>query len=213
MFWKWKKQPPQDDVPFVRVQTRKRLWLDKRNIGKEIHIGFADGARYYIYPHDEIMDEILATRNVGKTKSWIERGLYHWPSLPKWAVELLAQYEVTERRQQHEPIVKGEAKTQWPNDDVQFVRVQKRTNLFISKKNIGKAYHIAFAFDGRYYLYPHDEVMNEIVSKKNVGNTKSWIERGLFHWPYPPKWAREMLAQYEVTKRMYDRAVVHHSFS
>ncbi len=206
MFWKWKKQPPQDDVPFVRVQTRKRLWLDKRNIGKEIHIGFADGARYYIYPHDEIMDEILATRNVGKTKSWIERGLFHWPSLPKWAVELLAPYEVTERRQQKEPIEKGETKAQRPNDRARSGIIERKSQLTLKRKNIGKGIHIAFPHDGRYYIYPHDKIMKVILATRNVGNTRSWIENGLYTWPYPPGWAQELLAPYEVTESIYKRA-------
>ncbi len=83
-----------DGKKFLKVQVKGRFSVDKKYLRKDIYIAFLQGAKCYLYPHDDVLNKILARGAIGNTRSWEENGVYNWPSLPKWASDLLSEYEI-----------------------------------------------------------------------------------------------------------------------
>ena len=83
-----------DGNSFLKIQLKGRLSLDKKYIGKSIHIAFCQDNRWYIYPHDEIKKVIIDLGLIAKTKSWKQKGLYNWPKIPEKLIPLLSKYAV-----------------------------------------------------------------------------------------------------------------------
>jgi hypothetical protein len=83
-----------DGSLFLKVQLKGRMTIDKKYIGKNIHIAFLNGDDCFVYPHDEIMERILELEKIGSSKSWLEDGAYSWPNPPFWATEILSDYKV-----------------------------------------------------------------------------------------------------------------------
>jgi hypothetical protein len=74
----------------LRVQLKGRLTLEKKYAGKGIHVAFLHDGELYLYPHDALMELVLAETTVGATKSWTEVGGYSWSRL---GVDMLARIE------------------------------------------------------------------------------------------------------------------------
>ena len=73
-----------------------RLTFKQEYRRKGIYIAFEDSGTSYLYPHDEILDQILALgKSIAGTPSWEEKGLYHFPRLSKKHKELLEPYKLT----------------------------------------------------------------------------------------------------------------------
>ena len=64
---------------FLKVQLKSRLSFDRKYQGKEIWIAFPDKGGWYVFPHDEILNELLTKSNVSNTSSWAEKGIYSFP--------------------------------------------------------------------------------------------------------------------------------------
>ncbi len=62
-----------------------------------------------------------------------------------------------------------------------YLKIQLKGRLTFDKKYIGKDIYISF-FDRDWYIYPHDILLNEFISE--INNSSSWIEKGLYHYPY-----------------------------
>ena len=84
------------DKTFLKVQLKGRLSIDKKYMNKNIWICFRIKKNLYLYPHDEIMDYIVANSptNISNTISWGKRGLYSWPTIPRWILKFLDQYKL-----------------------------------------------------------------------------------------------------------------------
>jgi len=84
------------DKTFLKVQLKGRLVIDKKYMNKNIWICFRIKKNLYLYPHDEIMDYIVANSptNISNTISWGKRGLYSWPTIPRWVLKFLDQYKL-----------------------------------------------------------------------------------------------------------------------
>lgn len=65
---------------FLKVQL-SRLSFDRKYEGKDIWIAFPDDDGWYIFPHDELLAEVLDDSNIGKTSSWMEKGIYNFPMI------------------------------------------------------------------------------------------------------------------------------------
>lgn len=63
----------------------------KKYHGHELYIAFAVGETWYLYPHDELLSQVLDVTNVGGSESW-EKGSYSWPRLSKQLQKMLAPY-------------------------------------------------------------------------------------------------------------------------
>lgn len=64
------------------------------------------------------------------------------------------------------------------------LKVQLKGRLTFDKKYIGKDIYICF-FDkdrSKWILYPHDELLSSF--EEEIKNTKSWKEKGSYHFPY-----------------------------
>jgi|TARA_B100000575_G_C23019590_1_gene587133 hypothetical protein len=64
----------------IKVQLKGRFTIDKKYLGKDIHIIFIEKSEIRMYKHDEAVN--VATENVLNSKSWKEKGCYHWNKTP-----------------------------------------------------------------------------------------------------------------------------------
>ena len=85
-----------DGDTFLKVQLKGRAVVDKKYEGKDLYIAFPGGSSWYLYPHDEVLREILARTRVGQTKSWREKGGYSFPRLTDAIRPILDPYRIPE---------------------------------------------------------------------------------------------------------------------
>ena len=78
----------------LRVQLKGRLTFDKKYMGNELHIAFADAGTWYLYPHDELLKKVLAVTNVEATQSWIDQEVYHFAHLSTEIRHILEPYRI-----------------------------------------------------------------------------------------------------------------------
>ena len=71
---------------FLKIQLKGRMVIDRKYAGKNIYIAFLDGDECYVYPHDAVRDRVVALG--------YDFSVRHWPKLPKWAFEVLADYRL-----------------------------------------------------------------------------------------------------------------------
>lgn len=86
-----------DGETFLKVQLKGRLVIDKKYIGKNIHIAFFHGDDCYVYPHDEFLEGLIALGKLGARGSnelWDTKGIRSWPQPPSWALDLIANYRI-----------------------------------------------------------------------------------------------------------------------
>lgn len=77
----------------LRVQLKSRLAFKKDYEGKGLHVAFAEGDRWYLYPHDELLAKILSeTALIGASSSWKDKGSYNFPVLSAQLREFLTPY-------------------------------------------------------------------------------------------------------------------------
>lgn len=81
-------------IDFLKVQLKGRFTIDKKYSGKNIFIAFLDGEDCYIFPHDEVMEKVLALDIINESKSWTKDNSYSWPKPTKWAKTLLSEYKI-----------------------------------------------------------------------------------------------------------------------
>lgn len=83
-----------DGNTFIKVQLKGRLTIDKKYFGKEIYVAFNQEEQWYIYPHDQLQEELLSIGHMIRSKSWNEDGGYSWPNIPKNLLEHMRQYAI-----------------------------------------------------------------------------------------------------------------------
>ena len=82
-----------------------------------------------------------------------------------------------------------------------FVKIQLKGRLHFEKKYKGKNIYIAFNQGGKWYLYPHDELLRKKVEgQKTVEGLMKIQNRGMsdgiYNWPSIPKKLEKLMAQY-----------------
>ena len=77
---------------FLKVQLKGRLVIDNIYYGKDIHIAFRSGDTWYLYPHDQVRDDLLKLGKTATSKSWVNSQHYEWPSLSKVHKEYFLRY-------------------------------------------------------------------------------------------------------------------------
>ena len=82
-----------DGEKFLKIQLKSRLTFDKKYIGKDIYVTFPSGIDWYLYPHDALLECVLSTTAIGKTKSW-EDGNYHFPAISRQLRTILEKYKI-----------------------------------------------------------------------------------------------------------------------
>jgi len=79
----------------LRVQLKSRLTFSQKYSGKNLHVAFAAGETWYLYPHDELLAKVLGCTSIGTTRSWLDHGLYSFPVLSKELTNVLDDYRIT----------------------------------------------------------------------------------------------------------------------
>ena len=80
-----------------------------------------------------------------------------------------------------------------------FLKVQLKGRLIFDKKYAGKNLYIAFYEADTWYLYPHDELLELVLSQSNIGATRSWQKSGMYSFPQLSRQLLETLAPYKIT--------------
>jgi len=83
-------------------------------------------------------------------------------------------------------------------DGETFLKVQLKGRLSFETKYTGKNLYVAFCSKGEWYLYPHDELLNRVLGETNVGETRSWVERGGYSFPVLSEQMQELLQPYKI---------------
>lgn len=68
-------------------------------------------------------------------------------------------------------------------DGNRFLKVQLKGRLTIETKYIGKEIYIAFRHKDIWYVYPHDVMMNILLSNEKTKISGSW-KNGGYSWPH-----------------------------
>jgi len=83
-----------DGEMFLKVQLKGRLTIDQKYAGKGIHVAFREKGTWYLYPHDEVRDKLLANGFMAGSVSWEQNGGYGWPYLTPRLRDLMQQYVI-----------------------------------------------------------------------------------------------------------------------
>ena len=81
-----------DGNRFLKVQLKGRLTIQKKYCGKDIYVAFSYKGAWYVYPHDELMNQLTTNGHMIGTKSWDEVGGYSWGTLSVALLRLLQKY-------------------------------------------------------------------------------------------------------------------------
>jgi hypothetical protein len=79
----------------LKVQLKGRLSFYKKYQGKDLWVCFRDEDDWYLYPHDELLQKVLAETNVKNTESWSNGGGYSFRSLSRQLKGWLDAYHLT----------------------------------------------------------------------------------------------------------------------
>lgn len=90
-----------DGATILRVQLKARMVLDRKYLGKGLHIAFRDGERIFVYPHDALLDWVRTRNLMDETRTfWQDQGIRSWARLPSWAEDFLVPlFEIKAVRQ------------------------------------------------------------------------------------------------------------------
>ena len=80
-----------DGVSDVKIQLKGGISFGKKYRGKNLHIGFFDCGQLYIYPHDEVLDQV---ESVISDKKWHEQGTYFQTKITKRFSDVLSPFKV-----------------------------------------------------------------------------------------------------------------------
>ena len=82
---------------FLRVQLKSRFTIDKKYVGKALHIAFPLNLAtndWCVFPHDEIVSVLEARGIYTKSESWTRHGGYSVAGVSSQVLELLARYRL-----------------------------------------------------------------------------------------------------------------------
>jgi len=79
---------------FLKVQLKGRLTIQKKYCGKDIYVAFFHRGDWYVYPHDDMMNQIIAANLMVDSDSWTVKGGYSWPSVSVKLLTMLEPYKV-----------------------------------------------------------------------------------------------------------------------
>lgn len=85
-------------------------------------------------------------------------------------------------------------------DGETLLRVQLKSRLTFDAKYQGKGLYISFPHNDHWYLYPHDEFLETVLTDTGtMTGTQSWEERGLYTFPRLSAHMLDLLSQYRLT--------------
>lgn len=72
-------------------------------------------------------------------------------------------------------------------DGKETLRVQLKGRLTIDKKYLEKELYMTFPYKDCWYLIAHDQLVSIVEENSNWLNTKSWLDKGIYHSAAPSK--------------------------
>jgi hypothetical protein len=79
-------------VTFLKVQLKGRLTFDKKYLGRDLYVCFPHDSNWFVYPHDDLLAQVLSATTVASSDSWKSKGSYSFPGLSQKLRPLLAPY-------------------------------------------------------------------------------------------------------------------------
>ena len=80
-----------------------------------------------------------------------------------------------------------------------ILKIQLKGRLTFKKSYIGKDLCIAFPLDNDWYVYPHDSVLDLVLSRTDLmAGTSSWENRGGYSFPSLSRQLGELLEPYRI---------------
>ena len=76
----------------LKIQLKSRLTFSKKYLGKNLYICFPNNGHWYLYPHDEALEKVIASGQLIGTESWDIRGGYSWKYVTERNQKLLENY-------------------------------------------------------------------------------------------------------------------------
>lgn len=80
-------------------------------------------------------------------------------------------------------------------DGISDIKVQLKGGVSFAKKYRGKNLYICFRSDGCIYLYPHDEILNQV---EETISDKKWLEKGTYFQTKVTSRFRGILEPYKI---------------
>lgn len=77
--------------------------------------------------------------------------------------------------------------------------VQLKSRLCVTSEYRGKNLWIAFPSGNDWFLFPHDEVLNQVVQRTGIQSTVAWKIHGAYSWGAVPANLRTILEPYRLT--------------
>ena len=65
-----------DGKTTLKVQLKARLTIDRKYVGQDLWMNFPSAGKWYLVPHDKLVEAIGETTNWLNTESWKENGAY-----------------------------------------------------------------------------------------------------------------------------------------
>ncbi len=84
-------------------------------------------------------------------------------------------------------------------DGTTTLRGQLKSRVVINKKYQGKGLHLAFPVDGRWYLVPHDELIDIAGKTTRWLRSSSWTSDGEYSVARPSRQMLDRLAAHALT--------------
>lgn len=66
-----------DGINTMRVQLKGRMSIDRKYLGKDLHMAFPSLGHWYLVGHDHLVEMVGRHTNWLNTASWIDKGSYH----------------------------------------------------------------------------------------------------------------------------------------
>ena len=84
------------------------------------------------------------------------------------------------------------------NIDGSFLKIQLKGRLTFCEKYRGKDLYVVFPNDGGWYLYPHDELLQRVLTETGIAKTESWSEHGSYSFPNISHQILQMIEPYRL---------------
>lgn len=80
--------------PTLKVQLKGRLTVARGYVGKDLWVAFRADGRWFLIPHDQILNRLLESTSLGSTHSWVAEGVYSFPTIPKKLAQELQAFRL-----------------------------------------------------------------------------------------------------------------------
>ncbi|MFZ3210893.1 MAG: hypothetical protein WA188_05210 [Terriglobales bacterium] len=83
-----------DGRTFLKIQLKSRLTFDEKYRRRDLYVCFPSGDEWFLYPHDELLEEVLRATNIPNTDSWKQHGAWSFPTISRALREMLQPYRL-----------------------------------------------------------------------------------------------------------------------